>query len=534
MADENFIRASDLERQIRALGVGERAENRDVRDALGALSDLLRRGPRGGYSVSEVGQRARRIELSRLEESLRSLKQRSDELFRADASRAVLAGIRTPEQQIAYRNRLHELSTPKRSLEHERNVELYGDAGAADIEAREQQNRVDEAQARRRRERARGRHNAWYDNLSEKRQELFDLTMRYGGGDEGREAARHHIDRNRERERRINNLETLRKHPWMKPLMTAGIIQTRSLPRIAKTVEKLEKAPIFGKYVKHPAVYGIQAAVALVKKYLEYAGNTAKLGAESDVLGIPLSSLKSAGHVLSAWGGNEESYAKALAPYGGKLGKMMMGLGNTDFLLDDAIALGGDVLGSGAGGLMSMTERVGRYAERIREAYKSGDIEKGVALGQMAGFDTSMMAAAIRGEDLSKYTPFYNLKDKALDSRSKGEGWNRFKDDPLYESLTFLKENPYFLQDILGIPSPTHIFSLIRLLAAEDAKFDADKQYGEQPSATRDAKGTVIYLNKADFHGVQDVEGLKSALENEAGSNADYARAAESNVPKRW
>lgn len=51
---------------------------------------------------------------------------------------------------------------------------------------------------------------------------------------------------------RRRQLDAYRKYPWVKTLVDSGVIQKKNLPKIAKSLTRIEKTPLFGKFIKHP------------------------------------------------------------------------------------------------------------------------------------------------------------------------------------------------------------------------------------------------------------------------------------------
>lgn len=419
--------AQSLSNQLRRINFIRR--DQEIINASTRLSNLFAQNQGGGYIRRPIQVRANRIDLELSQEAKRSFLKRSNALFQADdflAARPWWSGTATQASNFLKRQMVTMLSTDSSYMAKRKRIAAlegqYGLTGAESIVAEEDAERVAEAKRARKGARAKGRFNAWFDSLEDWEKDKFQLTQRYGGGQEGARRAE-------EAQRR----SAFRQFPWLKTLNKAGIIQVRDIPKMAKYLEKLSKTPVIGSLIKHPGILIGSAFAGVMYKYMSYASQAAKLGALADFTGISLARLKSAGHTISDWGGSEKDIASSMSGFMGAQGLMMMGLGGTEHLKKDALALGGNILGSGKYGFMTSQERMERYSKAIREAYRSGDANKGVALAQLAGFSPAMVEAVLQGKDFWSYTSFYESKDSFLGSKKFGEGINRVNDDPFAE-----------------------------------------------------------------------------------------------------
>ena len=68
---------------------------------------------------------------------------------------------------------------------------------------------------------------------------------------------------------RRRQVDAYRRFPWIKTLVDSGIIQKKNLPEIAKTLKRIEKVPIVGKFVKHPVALAALAGIGAVASYLQ-------------------------------------------------------------------------------------------------------------------------------------------------------------------------------------------------------------------------------------------------------------------------
>ena len=90
---------------------------------------------------------------------------------------------------------------------------------------------------------------------------------------------------------RRRQLDAYRRTPWVKTLVDSGIIQKKNLPEIAKTLKKIEKLPIVGKFVKHPLALASLAGIGAVASYFQESDNANKTIVDwenaKNIFGIP-------------------------------------------------------------------------------------------------------------------------------------------------------------------------------------------------------------------------------------------------------
>lgn len=67
---------------------------------------------------------------------------------------------------------------------------------------------------------------------------------------------------------RRRQLDAYRRFPWMKTLVDSGIVQKKNLPMIAKSLKKIEKTPVIGNFVKHPAAMAALAGIGVTAAIL--------------------------------------------------------------------------------------------------------------------------------------------------------------------------------------------------------------------------------------------------------------------------
>ena len=511
--------AQRLSDQLRRINYVRR--DQEIINASTRLSNLFAQNKGGGYVRRPIQIRANRIDLELSQEAKRSFLKKSNSLFQADdflASRPWWSGTATQATNFLKRQKITPLSTDSAARLRLKRIaaleDQYGRSGAENIVAEEDAERVAEAQKSRRRARAKGRFNAWFDSLEEWEQDKFQLTQRYGGGQEGARRAEEAQQRN-----------AFRQFPWLKTLHKAGIIQARDIPKMAKSLEKLSKTPFIGSFIKHPGLAIGSALAATVYKYMSYASQTAKLGALADYTGISLARLKSAGHTISDWGGNEKDIASSMSGFMGAQGLMMMGLGGTEHLKKDALALGGNILGSGKYGFMTSQERMERYSKAIREAYRSGDVNKGVALAKLAGFSPAMVEAVLQRKDFWSDTSFYESKDRVLGGRKVGEATNRIIDDPIREATRAFESQikngltPYLIPGMFTPTLPKYKLP-DKVKQADEAARSADT-FNSGGYNTDDkqssARSVNITINTGDLSlpNVQNANDFVMALSNE-------------------
>lgn len=90
---------------------------------------------------------------------------------------------------------------------------------------------------------------------------------------------------------RRRQVDAYRRSPWLKTLVDSGIIQKKNLPEIAKTLKRIEKVPIIGKFVKHPVALAALAGIGAVSSYLDKSNQANKEVTEwrdlENLFGIP-------------------------------------------------------------------------------------------------------------------------------------------------------------------------------------------------------------------------------------------------------
>lgn len=198
-----------------------------------------------------------------------------------------------------------------------RGVELsrkYGTADAlrildAEDEASEKEKREDERSKYRERKRE-GFRRFKYDQMSDFEQEMHDLTERYGGGSSGRRFAMKSMQAN-----------AYRQFPWMKTLVDAGIIEKKEIPRISKNLARMSKAPILGKFIRHPSLLPL-AALGVTTALLERSDRAnrvvQKWSASEEIYGTPSRQFEVAAR-LAGFESREEVnklYARLVSEYG--------------------------------------------------------------------------------------------------------------------------------------------------------------------------------------------------------------------------
>lgn len=185
----------------------------------------------------------------------------------------------TPDEYLKYEKR-HMLATREalsysdpRAYKRQSLISAYGAAGAASILQAEQSASIRDAGQEILRQEAKGREQYKRDRLSRSAQRYHELRERYGGTNEADALASEMLARETElrKSKAIHQktIENFRKLPWLKTLVDAGIIQKKELPKIAKTMMKMSKAPVVGHFVKHPMMIplaAVGASVALMER----------------------------------------------------------------------------------------------------------------------------------------------------------------------------------------------------------------------------------------------------------------------------
>ena len=315
-----------------------------------------------------------------------------------------------------------------------------------------------------------------------------------------------------------------RQFPWLKPMSKAYPIIGKNLPIIANALKKGAKMPVIGQFIRHPAAMAALFAVAAGRKFLNAAGSYSNMLPVTHMTGVSQGQLRTAGHMLSEWGGSGEDLAKSISSFGGKQGAMFAGLGDTKHL-ERLGALGIDIRGSGKGGLLNHQERIQRISEAIRSAHASGDTDRIIALSQAGDFSPAMVEAAIHGKDFSDVDPLA----KAMEgSTGLGGRWNRWKDSWLIEARKGLFGKGKTLYgdaaDLLGMAFPFLKVGTFahRLLTGDYSMSDAissANDYAQNPSSTGSGGGTVIIYQNGDLSlpNVQDAQGFVSGIIGVAG-----------------
>lgn len=218
--------------------------------------------------------------------------------------------FQSPEQAMSFKSRLDRLKNPKLA-KHEEYIEAFGsEEAAAEMENAERNAKRREARSERARERREGKKRFDYDQLPEWEREIADLTERYGGGKFGRGLA--------EKAARLN---AYRQFPWMKTLVDAGIIEKKEIPRISKNLARMSKAPIIGKFVRHPSLLPL-AALGVATSVLSQSDRAnpvvQKWNAAREIFGTPSKAFNRAAR-LAGFGSMEavnEFYSRIVSEYG--------------------------------------------------------------------------------------------------------------------------------------------------------------------------------------------------------------------------
>lgn len=291
---------------------------KEASSALGMLKEIEKSSPFiHARNILDIGTR-----LAFYHNTLRSVK----DMDRSIALMHARPGIfETPQQALRFSSRMMELNNPE-MLRRIEAIEKYGSEEAADIVAKSEEK---ERERRRKNEQAKERRDARkrfeYDTAPKFEREFHDLTERYGGGRSGERLAEEMMSRRselrRSRARREFLQDTYRRLPWMKTLVDAGIIQKKELPRIAKTMMKMSKAPIIGHFVKHPMMIplsAVGAAFAFMQKSDWANPIVQKWSASSEIYGDPSRRLDMAAR-LAGFGSKEavnKLYAQLVGEYG--------------------------------------------------------------------------------------------------------------------------------------------------------------------------------------------------------------------------
>lgn len=275
-----------------------------------------------------------------------------------------------------------------------RGVELsrkYGTADAlrildAEEEASEKEKREDERSKYRERKRE-GFRRFKYDQMSDFEREMHDLTERYGGGSSGRRFAMKSMQAN-----------AYRQFPWMKTLVDAGIIEKKEIPRISKNLAKMSKAPILGKFIRHPSLLPL-AALGVATSVLSQSDRAnpvvQKWSASSAIYGDPSRRFDRAARLAGF--GSREAVNKLYAQFVGEYGE-----GGTDAVMTHI-------------GAMLRSAKPGIQRDAILKAFKM-DAQMGRAAMFMAG-----LALSESDETAARIS---RLQDEIVQGFSSGSGFD--------------------------------------------------------------------------------------------------------------
>lgn len=269
--EELSIASGSVERRINSLGLSFR----ELDDLLGSETiEKLERYRSAQHTVSEWRKLVKEVDAYARAE--RMMRLRPESWRNADEAIAWVGKVRERNRSLFRR---HQAAVDEaRGLRNPRAQHIidlqrrYGSADAAMILDAERQAAVDEGARRIARGKAEGAYNFRRDRWAKFQREYLDDTVRYGGGAEGRSMAeRERIRKSdllRSRAMRMRQLNAYRQFPWIKTLVDAGIIEKKEIPKISKNLANMSKAPIIGKFLKHPSLLPL-AALGVATTLLE-------------------------------------------------------------------------------------------------------------------------------------------------------------------------------------------------------------------------------------------------------------------------
>lgn len=444
MADEIFLRVSELKRKIRGLSAIERAENTDVKDSLQAISDLLSRRPYGRYNVSEVGQRARRIAVSTQERQLKDLLKHSSDLFRADQESSVIAGLQTPEQFLAMEKKLAQLRKTPKEIKHEQYVEEYGDIGATSVEAEERREKAESLLRQRRLKRGRQEQAARevfrYDMMDEFDQKMADLTKRYGG-DTGKAD--------------ISMRNLLKKE--LPPFFKNSRMSTKDLHRTAEFFRSSSKIPFVGGMIKHPYATLATSAMWALGTYASSNITSAKAAVKweniSGVWGRPsdefIKAAEDAGlkaeEIDSKWAQLSQKFGSPLAlrAIGGMKPGIAKGFTMASLGLDeDAVRIFDKLSGAESSEARNLTEHVNKIETIEKYGFAPGT--SAFTTMKAFGYRIPLLGKLKKWMDAKSLTDLEQIKDPEI--RRRVEKLSGFSISDIDEPISDIRKAIYGVQ----------------------------------------------------------------------------------------